>query len=305
MRSMPGERVIIVDPAASGERLDRFLRSWLPDLSRAALRDLIQSGRVRVNGRGANKGSLLQPGDRIETRPPLEASGPARDAQRALAIVYEDPWLVVVNKPAGVPSHALRADEQGAIATLLLARYPEMAEVGYRALEPGLLHRLDTDTSGILIAARDRDTFERLRAAHVAGEFDKRYLALCSGALAPQRVTAYLRADQRRVRVETVPVACARAITTEILSAIPHGDFSLVSVRVPHAARHQVRAQLAALGHPIAGDALYGGAPLPGLAHHFLHASEVTLQHPHEPRALQLTAPLPAELVAVLDGLLL
>jgi 23S rRNA pseudouridine1911/1915/1917 synthase len=300
---MPGDRVIIVDAAAAGERLDRFLRGWLPNLSRATLRDLIQSGRVRVNGRGANKGSLLQPGDRIEASTPLEASGPGRDSELSLSILFEDRWLVVVDKPAGVPSHALRPDERGTIASALVARYPEMADVGYRALEPGLLHRLDTDTSGILIAARDRETFELLRTAHTRGQLAKRYLALCSGKIAPQVATAYLRADQRRVRIEDVPVEHSKPITTEIVSATAHGAFTLASVRVAFAARHQVRAHLASLGHPIAGDGLYGGAALPGLTRHFLHASDVTLQHPIEHTSLELHAPLPADLTVVLEQL--
>jgi 23S rRNA pseudouridine1911/1915/1917 synthase len=291
-----------IHASAAGERLDRYLRVRLPDLSRAALAEFIGRGGVRVNGRRASKGQLLRLGDRIaievETSPPSAAND-----ELQLDVLYEDRWLVAVDKPAGAPSHPLRVGERGTVASALLERYPEMAGVGYRKLEPGLLHRLDTDTSGVLIAARDAATFARLRTAHARGELDKRYLALCSGAVSPQRAQAFLRADQRRVRIESSALTQGRAIETEILSAEPRSAFSLVQVRVAFAARHQVRAHLAALGHPIAGDQLYGGASLPGLTRQFLHASEVTLQHPASDERLSLHAPLPRDLQTVLDTL--
>jgi 23S rRNA pseudouridine1911/1915/1917 synthase len=143
-----------------------------------------------------------------------------------------------------------------------------------------------------------------LKALHGRGELDKHYLALCHGRLAaPQRLDGYLRADQRRVRIEPVPVEHARSITTELLHSEPHGALSLVEVRVAFAARHQIRAQLAALGHPLAGDALYGGASLPGLTRHFLHASSLRFRHPVTHDELQLSAALPEELRAVLAAL--
>jgi 23S rRNA pseudouridine1911/1915/1917 synthase len=140
--------------------------------------------------------------------------------------------------------------------------------------------------------------------AHERGEIDKRYLALCSGRLqAPKRVEAYLAADRRRVRVSEAPIEGSKPIETEILSAEPHADLTLVEVRVPFAARHQVRAQLAALGHPIAGDALYGGPELPGLTRHFLHASAIDFPHPARSERVRVRAELPAELLATLETL--
>jgi 23S rRNA pseudouridine1911/1915/1917 synthase len=300
---MPQRPEIIVDASAAGERLDRFLRLRLPELSRAALAEFIGRGAVRVNGKRASKGSLLRAGDRIVIQEAEATPRSAADSELQLRVLYEDRWLVAVDKPAGVPSHPLRIGERGTMASALLARYPEMAGVGHRALESGLLHRLDNDTSGVLIAARDATTFTQLRAAHARGELDKRYLALCSGSLTPQRAHAFLRADQRRVRVQTAEFPRARPITTDILSVRQLGAFSLVEVRVAFAARHQVRAHLAALGCPIAGDAQYGGAPQPGLTHHFLHASDVFLRHPFRDDPLQLHADLPADLSAVLAPL--
>jgi 23S rRNA pseudouridine1911/1915/1917 synthase len=300
---MPESPEIIVATGHAGERLDRYLRRQLPNVSRATLAEAIAARSVRVNGRRATKGQRVQVGDRIETELLHCGPGPAPDPELPLRILYEDQWLVAVDKPAGVPSHALRCGERSTVASALLARYPEMASVGYRPLEPGLLHRLDTETSGVLIASRDLATFEKLRAAHIRGEIRKRYLALCSGHVQPRLEAAYLRADQRRVRVQHEPLLRGKAIETEIVSASPHGAFSLVCVQLAMASRHQIRAHLAALGHPIAADSLYGGSPLPGLRRHFLHASEVSLQHPALNERLELRAELPQDLAAVLGTL--
>jgi 23S rRNA pseudouridine1911/1915/1917 synthase len=284
----------------AGQRLDHFLRAQLPGLSRRALLEHFGAGEVRVNGRVALKSLLLQQGDRIEVAGLVAESGPAPDASLALHVLYEDAFLVAVDKPGHVPSHALRAGETGTVVSALLARYPEMRTVGYRELEAGLLHRLDNETSGILLAARDASTFERLRSAHERGQIEKRYLALVSGHPQPRVAHGYLRADRRKVRVRSEPFPEAKPVQTEIVSSEPQHEHALVCVRLQLAARHQVRAHLAHLGHPIAGDSLYGGPSLPGLSRHFLHASELRFQHPHDGTPLELKAELPADLRALL-----
>lgn len=302
---MPEPRSFLVSMSSGSgavpRRLDLFLRAQLPELSRRELLSLIQSGHVRVNGRLASKGTLVQPGDQIAVVGIPAETGPAADPEVSLRIIYEDEHLVAVDKPGGIPSHALRAGERGTVVSGLLARYPELRGVGYRELESGLLHRLDNDTSGVLLAARDRLTFEQLRAAHEHGDFEKRYLALVSGHPSPQRMDGYLLADRRKVRLLHEPLAGAKAVSSALISSTPYADYSLVCVQLTLAARHQVRAQLAALGHPIAGDALYGGATLPGLARHFLHANELAL--PYQGQRLLLSAALPSELEAVLSAL--
>jgi 23S rRNA pseudouridine1911/1915/1917 synthase len=300
MPTMRAPRSFQVSPDQAGVRLDRFLRSVLPELSRSALLEHLGAGDVRLNGRVVAKSAVLQPGDRIEVAGLTQETGPAADRELPLQLLYEDAYLVAVDKPAHVPSHALRAGESGTVVSALIARYPEMRGVGYRELEAGLLHRLDNETSGILLAARDAETFARLRSAHEAGGIEKRYLALVAGHPRPQRARGYLRADRRKVRVRAAPFPEAKPVETEIVSSEPHGDLALVCVRLQLAARHQVRAHLAALGHPIAGDALYGGPPLPGLARHFLHASELRLDHPHDGTRLELGSQLPEDLRALL-----
>jgi 23S rRNA pseudouridine1911/1915/1917 synthase len=297
---MPEQRFVVTGPDVA-MRLDHYLRERVSGVSRRQLMSLFQAGHVRVNGRLASKGTRVQPGDQIELAGIPAETGPAADFDLPLSIIYEDPKLVAVDKPAGIPSHALRAGERGTVVSALLARYPELRGVGYRELESGLLHRLDGDTSGLLLAARDQATFETLRAAHERGEFEKRYLALVRGQPAPQVVRGYLRADKRSVRVRGEPFEGAKAIALEIVSSEPYGGHALVCVRLSRAGRHQVRAQLAAIGNPIAGDEQYGGDSLPGLTRHFLHASE--LSFPYAGRKLELRSELPTELLSVLDEL--
>jgi 23S rRNA pseudouridine1911/1915/1917 synthase len=305
-RGSDGERMnerrrFVVSSPMPATRLDHYLRDQVAGVSRKQLVQWFRSGHVRVNGRLASKSTLVQSGDEIDVVGIPTETGPAADLDVSLRIIYEDEHLVAVDKPAGMPSHALRPGERGTVVSALIARYPELRGVGYRELESGLLHRLDNDTSGLLLAARDQATFEQLRAAHERDEFEKRYLALVRGQPVPQTLHAYLRADQRKVRVERELFTGAKPVSLELLTSEPHGDHALVCVQVSRAARHQVRAQLAALGYPIAGDVLYGGASVPGLGRHFLHASE--LAFPYAGQRLRLEAALPTDLTELLGSL--
>lgn len=300
-----------VGEAEAGQRLDVWLVRHVPAMSRAKARDLASAGKIRINGRRARKGVRVQPGDRVtlEELPRSGAFEASPDPDLVLPLLHVDDHLVVVDKPAGVPSHPLRPEEVGTAAGALVARFPEMTGVGYSPREPGLLHRLDTDTSGVLLVARDADTFEALRADLEGGRMDKRYLALCAGAVsAPAVVDVPLAsdpADARRVLACPDPAEAARRRArpgrTEILSARPiEGGLTLIEVRATRAGRHQIRAHLSHVGHPLAGDALYGGPSLPGLARHFLHASSITLRHPVHGGTVTIESPLPSELQALL-----
>jgi 23S rRNA pseudouridine1911/1915/1917 synthase len=294
-----------IEPSEEGLRLDVVLVRRVPGMSRAKAREMVEGGEIRVNGRCPRKGLRLAQGDHVVlSRAPAPTDfHAARDPQLPLRVVHEDPWIVVVDKPAGVPSHPLREHEVGTIAGALVARYPEMTGVGYRLREPGILHRLDTDTSGLLLAARDELTFETLRTALRSGQLEKRYVALVAGALEAGSTIELPIAphprDPRRV-VAQEGAKGARPARTEILRAEPVGAFALVDVSAAHATRHQVRAHLAAIGHPLVGGTLYGGPSLPGLSRHFLHAARIALQHPHEGRSMCFEAPLPPELESAL-----
>lgn len=291
---------IVAGAAASGQRLDRFLCTELPLASRAGVRQLIEAGLVRVNGRRAVAGQRLAAGDTVAVAE-LPSAEAVPDADMPLVVCYEDAWIVAADKPAGVPAHPLRPGERGTLASALLARYPEMRGVGYSAREPGIVHRLDTDTSGLTLAARDAETFGLLRAQLERGEIDKRYFALCAGHPTPGMHEAWLLARGRKVSVRMQPFEAARLIRTELLTAETFGAHCLVEVRVASARRHQIRAHLAALGHPIVADSLYGGPEAVGLARHFLHASELRLSHPRGGQPLRIVAELPPELRAALQ----
>lgn len=287
-----------IDETGEGERLDRFLVARVPHMSRAKAKKLIAAGTVRINGKRCAKGALLERGDvvTLEVLPqPTEFRAIAKDDARVV-VVHEDDACVVVSKPAGMPSHPLEADETGTLANVLVARYPEMASVGYSKREPGLLHRLDGGTSGLVLAARTTEAFERLRDALRAGQIDKRYLAICVGRVeAPDAITTPIaRKDGKRMRV------CRDAIETERYSGQParteilraeylEGERSLVEVRARSARRHQVRVHLASIGHPLVGDVLYGGPA--ELEHHALHAHAMRFESPAGLVDLRIEAP--------------
>jgi 23S rRNA pseudouridine1911/1915/1917 synthase len=221
--------------------------------------------------------------------------------------------FVVVNKPAGMPTAPLATRERGTLCGALLARYPEMQGVGYRVREPGIVHRLDTQTSGLVLAARNADVFTRMSQALEREELKKRYLAVVSAAgLAESgeisRALAPDPAHPERVRVlEEGERASERSgyarhkITRYRLERIA-GNRALIELSVGSAFRHQIRAHLAAIGHPIAGDAVYGGEPVPSLgARHALHASELSWTGSASMPSFTVHEPLPPDLAALLE----
>ena len=293
----------VTEAEEAGLRLDVLLVRRVPGMSRGKARAMLEAGEIQVNGKGARKGVRIATGDRVAlSRPPAPSDFAAKpDPKVEIVVVYEDDWLVVVDKAAGMPSHPLREHEIGTVASGLVARYPEMSAVGYRLSAPGILHRLDTETSGLLLAARDELTFEKLRDMLRAGLIEKRYVALVQGAPRPQVIDRPIAPHPRDPRRVQVDAESGRPSRTEILESERVGPrVSRVEVSASAATRHQVRAHLASIGHPLVGDALYGGPPHPGLARHFLHASRLALTHPATGRRIALQSPLPRELVRTL-----
>jgi 23S rRNA pseudouridine1911/1915/1917 synthase len=269
----------VVNGAEAGERLDRLVVRHHPALGRKGARALIESGAVTLDGRRARPGTPAPSGSLVELTLPDER--PAPEPELPLDVRLERPDLVVVHKPASQPTVPLRPGERGTLANALIARYPELAKVGHRAREPGLLHRLDTETSGLLVVARNARVFASLVRALADGRIDKRYLAVTLAGLPPSGVIAgALGPDpERRGRVRIVPEGTheyARAAETQYRVVAENGRLALVELAVKRAFRHQIRAHLASIGMPLVGDALYGGAPWPGAgARHALHASYV------------------------------
>jgi len=294
-------RTVEVPPDAAGQRLDVWLAGAL-GLSRAKVKELLESGAVRQGGRRIRKGDRTVAGARLEVELPSADLRPVPEPDAPLTVLHADALLVAVDKPAGWPSHPLLPDERGTVVNALVARYPELPDASEDPREGGLVHRLDTETSGVLLAARTRPAWEAVRAAFDRREVDKRYLAAVSGPIADAgEIELSLR--HRADHVEPAPAGGGREASSRFRVLSRKGDLSLVEVRILTGVLHQIRAHLAAIGAPVLGDALYGGRPVPGLERFFLHAASLGLEHPGTGRPITFDAPLPPELGAALGTL--
>jgi 23S rRNA pseudouridine1911/1915/1917 synthase len=290
-----------VRPDEVGARLDVILAART-DLSRAAAQRLIEDGRVTVDGRPARKRHALHLAEDVawqlgpEPPPALAAEVVACD------IVYEDDWLLVVDKPAGVVVHPAPGHEHGTLAQGLV----DHGARGGHQLRPGIVHRLDKDTSGLLIVAKGEHAYQALVAAMERRDITRVYVTLLRGAL-PQDdgtidapIGRHVR-DRKRMSLHTT--VGKRAVTHfRVLGRAP--GFTLVRVQLETGRTHQIRVHLAALGYPVAGDVQYGGRERPGgLERQFLHAAKLAFPHPDDGRQMSFTSPLPADLASFLTGL--
>ncbi|MFZ0795802.1 MAG: RluA family pseudouridine synthase [Candidatus Korobacteraceae bacterium] len=324
---MPSERfplTISVPPEAAGQRLDQFLAEQISDVSRARVQQMLREEKALVNGAIAKSSLKLRGGEQITIlgaaqRPPLRAI--AEDIP--LDIVYEDDDLAVVNKPAGMMVHAgagATDDERnrGTLVNALLHRLGALSEVGGE-LRPGIVHRLDKETSGLIIVAKNDVAHRKLAAQFSKREIKKRYVALVHGWPAKDRGTIndpISRDAVRRIRMTTRGSGGRSAVThyevrERIASA--YGKFALLDVRIETGRTHQIRVHMSSLRHPVVGDAVYGAAKelkrvgnaispaVLTLERNFLHAAAIEFQQPRTGELVKLEAPLPEELVEFLE----
>ncbi|MHB8420791.1 MAG: RluA family pseudouridine synthase [Myxococcales bacterium] len=294
--------------APGGGRLDRAVADGA-GVSVARAREAILAGGVRVDGRRARKGDRVAAGASVEVSFPEAGLEPVPQPELPLSVVHEDGRLLALNKPAGMPSHPLRAGERGTLANALVARFPEAAAASAAPREGGLCQRLDRDTSGLVLAARDAATWAAVRALLAAGQVEKVYLALVRGEASERGASAapLVQRGGGAPRVSQATGARVKSVrpartTFQRLGCV--GGFSLLEVRIETGVRYQIRAHLAALGHPLAGDATYRGGEPPGqLGRMLLHAWKLGLTDPATGRRLELEAPLPADAAACLAAL--
>jgi 23S rRNA pseudouridine1911/1915/1917 synthase len=303
-------------PADAGTRLDQFLTSHIPDVSRARVQQLIREEKVLVDGRAAKASMKLRGEEQIlitgEAAPaPLRAT--AEDIP--LDIVYEDKDLAVVNKPAGMMVHAGAGatDEErnrGTLVNALLHRFGSLSDVG-GDLRPGIVHRLDRNTSGLIIVAKNDVAHRKLGQQFSSREVSKRYLALAHGWFKESKgtISAPISRDvQRRTRMTTRGSGGRAAISHyDVIEQFEsaYGKYSLVRVKIETGRTHQIRVHLSSIGHPIVGDTLYaapaeikapkGIEPL-ALSRQFLHAAEIEFSQPRTGKHLHFESELPADL---------
>jgi len=301
----------IAKPADAGRRIERAVAEHVPSTCRSLVLRAIEKGSVAVNGAAARKGRRIREGDEVRLAELMETADRRAlpDPAVSLEIVHEDPFLLVVNKPAGMPVHPLEPGETGTLVNGLLARYPELGDVGGDPLFPAAVHRIDADTSGLILAARTDEAHRTLRSMFAGRLVKKEYVALVTGdmprpaVLENELVHSAKPSHRMRVARRGAGVRGAMTAVTECRPAERLPGFTLLDITIRTGVTHQIRCQLAHAGHPVAGDRLYG-RPVPGYdGRLFLHARRLEFVHPADGRPVSFEAPLPPDLAAPLASL--
>ncbi|MCS6803377.1 MAG: RluA family pseudouridine synthase [Chloroflexota bacterium] len=279
-----------------GVRLDRFLADQRPDLSRAFVRTLIETGNATVDGKPAKPGLRLSGGERITLMVPVAPPLLLEGENIPIPILYEDEDVLVIDKPAGLVVHPAAGHERGTLVHALLGRGGELAGIG-ASPRPGIVHRLDKDTSGVLIVAKTPHGERQIARQIQDRQVVKTYLALVEGHPDPPqgRIEAPIGRDPRH-RQRMAVVADGREAITDYRTVRTIGPFSLLEVNLITGRTHQIRVHLAAIGHPVAGDTLYGRPRKGGPPRQFLHASRIGFRRPRDGAWIEVESPLPADL---------
>lgn len=299
-------KTIAVDAMARKEqRLDVWLTGQVAGLSRRRAQGMIAAGQVLVNGRLCTKGQLLGGGEEVAilSAPVPRRFAPCTEEAVFLQVLLDDARFIVVDKPSGIPSVPLSPEERGTLAGAVAARFPECAAVGRRAGDGGLVQRLDKETSGVVLAARSQEAHDYFRGEQQAGRVEKRYLALVPRVEKPLPSvidTPLVPSGQRGRMMRPSEDGLAAETRVEVVTG--KGAWLLVRASIRHGVRHQIRAHLASVGAPVAGDPLYGGNARPdGLHRLFLHAHEIAFPHPVDRESVVVVSPLPPELARVME----
>ena len=288
--------------AGGGQRLDQFVSGKHPALSRSLAQKLIKEGLVTVSGRPEKASYRLLPGEKVEIVLPPPPESHLQPEDIPLPIIYEDDDILVIDKPAGLTTHPAPGHPEHTLVNALLGHFPVLP--GSRnPLRPGIVHRLDKDTSGLMVVAKNQPALLNLSAQFKDRQVKKTYLALVKGEISPKSgaIEAPIGRDPgHRQRMAVTSGGRPARTGYRVLRVI--GGYSLLELRPETGRTHQIRVHLAAIGHPVVGDATYGGreafAP-----RQFLHARSLAFRLPSSGQPVSFTADLPADLTAVLDYL--
>jgi 23S rRNA pseudouridine1911/1915/1917 synthase len=300
---------LTVEPDAVGCRLDRWLTARLPTLSRARLQQLIDDGQVRVGGRVLKPAYRLRGGETVDVEVPPAPPPLLEPEPIALSVVYEDDDVLIVDKPAGMVVHPGAGHARGTLASAVLAHAPATAGVG-GARRPGIVHRLDKGTSGLLVLAKTAAAYDSLTRQLAARIVTRVYLSVVAGRVRrPEGVIdAPIGRDPRdRVRMAIRPAGAGKRAVTRYRVLERFAQWTYVEARLETGRTHQIRVHMASLGHPVIGDDVYGRGravrapvPLDGLA---LHAASLAFVHPVTEKRLEFSAPLPPRMARLLSHL--
>jgi 23S rRNA pseudouridine1911/1915/1917 synthase len=308
--------IVTVTEESEGVRLDRFLVSVLPAHSRSQIQRLIKDGHVLVAGREAKSNQPVKTGQDITVDVPAPVDPVPQPEALPLPILYQDSDLIVIDKPAGMVVHPAAGHATGTLVNALLHHVDDLSGIGGEK-RPGIVHRLDRGTSGLMVVAKHDSAHEELARQFADREVEKEYFALTWGeVMAGRRIDAPIGRDpgnRKKMSSESTRIRRSREAVTRIVRAEHFGRvLTLAQVAIHTGRTHQIRVHLSAIGHPIVGDALYGGVHrrVPGdlravnhLDRPFLHAARLVLKHPGDQRRMEFTSVLPADLQRVLDEL--
>jgi len=286
----------------SGARLDKYVGEKCPELSRTYAQKLIADGYITVNDRVAKPSLKLSIGDRLRVVIPPTATSPLSPEAIPLNIIYEDDDLLAVDKPAGLTVHPAPGHPSHTLINAILSHFPRLADIG-DSLRPGVVHRLDKDTSGVMLVAKNRAAQLNLAEQFKAHSVVKAYLVLVKGHLTPEQgiIEAPMGRDPRN-RKRMAVVAEGREARTEYRVIKYIGDYTLLEVMPETGRTHQIRVHLSAIGYPVVGDKVYG-AKSPHLSRQFLHACRLGFKHPSTGEYVEFTSELPPDLVQALKDI--
>ena len=299
------ERRVILQADRAGVRVDKYIAEAVPDLSRAAVQRLMDEGRILVNGAAVKPSRRLELGDTISVLIPPPQMTEIVAETIPLDVVYEDSDIIVVNKPAGMVVHPAFGHVGGTLVNAVLAHCPDLSGVGGE-LRPGIVHRLDKDTSGLIVVAKGDTALRNLQAQFKGREVRKVYLALAEGHVTPATglIDAPIGRDPKARKKMAVVAKGGREAQTEYQVRENYEAHTLVEAHPLTGRTHQIRIHMAFIGHPIAGDPIYGfrkqRARSPRL---FLHAARLGFRLPGSGEWREFQAPLPADLAAVLEDM--